>query len=65
MLRPLLLVHDQEQLECLRVPPSAVKEPVPGPAEEKHSLPGSSRRNWVYRAISQLGEDAAPWVERD
>lgn len=26
-------------------------------------LPGASRRDWVYREISQLGVDAAPWVE--
>ena len=65
-MRPrLMLVHDQEQLECFAVPASALKDPPLAPEEEKQSLPGSSRRNWVYREISQLGADAAPWVERD
>lgn len=64
-MRPrLILVHDQEQLECFDVPASSLKEPALAPEPEPHSLPGASRRDWVYREISQLGADAAPWVER-
>ena len=61
----LLLVHDQDPFECFGVPSSSLQEPAPAPEPQAHPLPGSSRRNWVYREISQLGADAAPWVERD
>ncbi len=68
-MRPrLILVHDQEQLECFAVPaealstPAVVAEPEPEP---KPSMPGSRRRNWVYREMALLGPDAAPWVESD
>jgi hypothetical protein len=60
-----MLVHDQEQLECFAVPESTLKAPDLAPEREPNAFPGASRRNWVYREISQLGADAAPWVERD
>jgi hypothetical protein len=62
---PLMLVHDPEQLERVAVPDSALKAPDVAPEQESHIFPGASRRDWVYREISQLGPDAAPWVERD
>ena len=61
---PLMLVHDPEQLERVAVTDSSLEAPH-APAPEAHAFPGASRRNWVYREISQLGPDAAPWVERD
>ena len=63
----LLLVHDQDPFECFGIPSSALREPAMAaePEAQAHPLPGSSRRDWVYREISQLGADAAPWVERD
>ena len=65
-MRPrLFLVHDQEQLECFAVPQSTLTEPKMAPEAESPVFPGASRRDWVYREISQLGADAAPWVERD
>ncbi|HSS28504.1 MAG TPA: hypothetical protein VLJ84_09470 [Usitatibacter sp.] len=65
-MRPrLMLVHDQEQLECFAVPESTLKAPDLAPEQEPHVFPGASRRDWVYREISQLGADAAPWVERN
>lgn len=52
----LVLVHDQQTLK---------KEPALAPEPETHPLPGSGRRDWVYREISQLGAEPAPRVERD
>ena len=62
----LLLVHDQDPFECFGIPASTLQEPAmaAAPEPEASPLPGSSRRDWVYREISQLGADAAPWVER-
>jgi len=59
-----MIVHAQQQLERVAVPDSSVKAPVGAPEPQPHAFPGASRRNWVYREISQLGPDAAPWVER-
>ena len=65
-MRPrLMLVHDQEQLEGFAVPESALKAPDLAPEPEPLAFPGASRRDWVYREISQLGQDVAPWVERN
>ena len=65
-MRPrLLLVHDQDPFECFGVPSSALQEPAMAPEPEPEPpMPGSSRRDWVYREM-QLGADAAPWVDRD
>jgi hypothetical protein len=45
----------------LREPGAAAREPDPEP----NAFPGASRRDWVYREISQLGLDPLPPVERD
>ena len=28
-------------------------------------LPGTNRRNWVYREMALLGPDAAPWIDTE
>jgi hypothetical protein len=62
-MRPqLVLVHDQDPFECFGVPESVLREPALAPEPAPPVLPGASRRDWVYREISQLGADAAPWV---
>ena len=54
------LFHDQDLFECFGVaaPLEAFTEVGPAPP-----LPGTNRRNWVYREIAQLGADAAPWID--
>ncbi|HEX4781716.1 MAG TPA: hypothetical protein VH301_13225 [Usitatibacter sp.] len=65
-MRPrIALVHDQE---CLAVPEEALVRSAPAPVAEpepESRMPGSSRRDWVYREMALLGPDAGPWAERD
>jgi len=56
----LVLVHGPDP-EGLAPPPAGLREPDPEP----NLFPGASRRDWVYREISQLGLDPLPPVERD
>ena len=51
--------HEQDQFECFGVP-----APIEAAAEvgKTPPLPGTNRRNWVYREIAHLGVDAAPWI---
>ena len=54
-----IVLHEPDPFECFGVSP-----PVEAATEVSHTppLPGSSRRNWVYREIAQLGAEAAPWT---
>ena len=53
--------HEQDPFECFGIAP-----PVEAAVEVSRTppLPGTNRRNWVYREMASLGADAAPWLER-
>lgn len=54
----LRLVTEAEHVEC------AVPSPATTPESEPHpDLPGSRRREWVYREMEFLGSEATPWLE--
>lgn len=58
-MRPFLVLgHDQEKPEGFGIPQGSVEAPVLVPEPEPNAFPGSSRRDWVYRELSQLGLDA-------
>ncbi len=51
---------EQDQFECFGVPAPMEAYTEVGRVPP---IPGTNRRNWVYREIAQLGADAGPWVE--
>jgi hypothetical protein len=56
----LRLVTEQDRFDCSAVTPepAEVQPPMEPP------IPGSRRREWVYREMGLLGPEATPWLER-
>lgn len=56
----LRLVPKKETPERFPTGPVELPEPEAAPHPD---LPGSRRRDWVYREMGLLGAEAFPWVE--
>jgi hypothetical protein len=57
-------VHDPESLERPSLSVDGLGRPARDATSES-TIPGASRRDWVYREMALLGPDALAWIDDD